>query len=281
MTVQSVTQPKSLAAYSQVLVPVDFSPPSWRALALANRVARALGIPRRVVHVDTSSPWLDEGTHALVLRKGPSGREVKVDVVAERNATDGIVRILGDEDSPLLVMSTRGHTAAGELLAGSTTVSLLRRWDGPMLLAGPRFEVSPVPYRRIVVCVDPESPAVPAALAADIHALATAFGVPIGMLAVLQRGSSADFDVLLEENRSLESAAEQLASDERKVKLVRLTGARPGHEIARYVDASPGTIVALSTHARRPASRVIFGSTGMAVLRHVTSPMLVRRFPTR
>ena len=280
MTVSSVTGTKLVASYSQVVVPVDFSAPGWRVLTLANRIARAFGVPRHVVHVDTSSPWLDEGAHRLVLGSGPAGVRLKVDVVAARRAALGIVELAGQEQS-LLVMSTRGHTAAAELLTGSTTDEVLRRWRGPLVLAGPRYRPSPVSLRRIVLCIDPVSAAVPPALAADIHAVAAAFGVPIEVLAVVNHGSSAESDDLLEQNRRLEAATDALSTDERVAKLVRLIGSRPGHEIARYVDATDGTLVALSTHARPLGGRVLFGSTALAVLRHVTSPVLVRRLTTR
>ena len=281
MTISSaVTQTEPVTTYSQVLVPVDFSPRGWRSLGLANRMARALGVPRTILHVDTASPWLDEGAHRLVVGDGPAGRPLKVDVIAARTAAEGIVD-LPDAEHSLLVMSTHGHTAAAELLMGSTTEDVLQRWHGPLLLAGPRFQFAAAPFRRVVLCLDPEFSGLPAQLAADVHALAAAFDVPVEVLSVMDRGPEADFHKLLRQNIRLEEAAQALSHDSRAVTLVRLTGTHPGRDIARYVDAIDGTIVALTTHARPPMARVVFGSTALAVLRHVTSPVLVRRFPTR
>ncbi|HET6818668.1 MAG TPA: universal stress protein [Mycobacteriales bacterium] len=275
-----MTRSKVATSFAQVVLPVDFSPRSWRVLSLATRMAHAFGVPRHVLHVDTSSPWLDEGSHAMVVGNGPAGGRVKVDVVAARSAADGIVSLL-DQEQSLLVMSTRGHNVATELVTGSTADGVLHRWHGPMLLAGPRYQISPVPFRRVVLCLDPEFSGMPTALAEDVQALATAFDLPIEVLAIMDRGPEADYHSILRQNLRLEEATEALSADERVVRLVRLTGTHPGRDITQYVEAKTGTLVALTTHARPPLARVLFGSTAMAVIRHVTSPVLVRRFPTR
>lgn len=281
MTAPSVSRPDLNTCFSQVVVPVDFSPRSWRVLTLARRMEHAFGVPRRVVHVDTSSPWIDEGSCQLVLREGPFGSPVEVAVVAARTPADGIVRLLGDDEASLLVMSTHGHTAAAEMTTGSTAEAILRRRRGPMLVAGPRYRVSPVPFRRIVLCVDPASTATSPALAADVTAWAAAFEIPIEVLAVADVAAPTDLDTILAQEERLDAMAASLSDDARVAKVVRLEANRPGPAIARYVDATDGTLVALPTHARTPSARLLLGSTAVSVLRHVTSPMLVRRFPTR
>jgi nucleotide-binding universal stress UspA family protein len=281
MTAPTTVPHELTTCYAQVVLPVDFSPLSWHVLTLANRMSRAFGVPRRIVHVDTSSPWLDEGVNELVVEKGLAGGPVQVDVVASRTPADGILRVLGDDEGSLLVMSTHGHTGAAELATGSTAEALLQRWHGPMLLAGPRFRVSPVPFRRLVLCVDPDSTTTSPELDADVTAWATRFDIPIEVLAVVDPTPPSDFNRLLGQNQRLEEAVAALSSEDRVAKLVRLTGNRPGRDIARYVDSVDGTLVALPTHARPRSARVVLGSTAMAVLRHVTSPALVRRFPTR
>jgi nucleotide-binding universal stress UspA family protein len=267
--------------FAQVVVPVDFSPLSWRALTEAGRVARAFGVPLRVVHVDTASPWLDEGVHQLVPRDAPNGQPVEVTVVAATTPTDGILRVLGDDESSLLVMSTHGHTAATELATGSVAEALLRRWQGPMLLAGTRFRAAPVPFRRIVVCVDPRLTAVSESLAQDVLAWASVFQVPVEVLSVVEPEPAADFESILRENERIQAAADAVSTNEHVARLVRLEGNRPAKDIARYADAVDGTLVALPTHARTPSARFVLGSTAVSILRHTASPVLVRRFPKR
>lgn len=281
MTAPILSSEDLTTCFAQVVVPVDFSPLSWRAVTEAGRVARAFGVPHRVVHVDTSSPWVDEGAHQLVSRTTPGGELVEVTVVAARTAADGILRVLGDDEGSLLVMSTHGHTAAAEIATGSTAETLLRRWHGPMLLVGPRFRVAPVPFRRIVVCVDPKSTAVSTSLANDVLAWASVFNISIEALSVVEPTPPADFEAILRENEHMQAAADAFSTDEHVARVVRLEGNRPGQDIAHYVDAVEGSVVALATHARTPSARFVLGSTAVAVLRHSASPVLVRRFPTR
>ena len=280
MTAPIVTTPELATKFAQVVVPVDFSPMGWRVLTLATRLGRAFGVPRRFVHIDTSSPWLDEGMNRLFLRATPGGVSVGVDVIAARTVADGIVRALGDDEASLLVMSSHGHTGATELAVGSTTEALLRKWRGPMVLAGPNYKVSPVPFRRVVYCVDPESSMSSAGLAGDVKAWAGAFDVPVEVLAAFLDPPT-DFDALVTFNRRLNDAADAVSTDEHPASIVRLEDARPERNIAHYADLVDGTLLALATHARPAAARAVLGSTAMAVLRHTASPMLVRRLTMR
>lgn len=244
-------------------------------------MARAFGVPEKLVHVDTASPWADDGEHHVLARTAPSGESVEITVVTARTPADGILQVLGEDEQSLLVMSTHGHTAATELATGSTAEELLRRWRGPMLLAGPRHESSPVPFRRIVLCVDPNAPEASPSLAGDVAAWAHRFDVPIEVLSIVEPVPASHFEERIRQNERMELAAAAVATDDRIAKLVRLEAIWPGQAIARYVDAVEGTLVALPTHARRLPSRVVLGSTTFTVLRHVTSPVLVRRFTTR
>lgn len=280
MTAPIVTPAELATKFAQVVVPVDFSPLSWRVITLATRLSRAFGVPRRFIHVDTSSPWLDEGINRLVLRATPGGASVGVDVVAARTVANGIVRALGDDEASLLVMTSHGHTGATELATGSTTAAVLRQWNGPLVLAGPNYKSAPVPFRRVVYCVDPESSMTSPGLAADIQGWAAAYDIPVEVLAVFADPPT-DFDALVTFNRRLDEAVEAVSTDERPATVVRLEDARPGRNIAAYADAVDGTLLALATHARPAAARAVLGSTAMAVLRHATSPMLVRRLTTR
>jgi nucleotide-binding universal stress UspA family protein len=281
MTAPSIFPRDLVTHFEQVVVPVDFSPLGWGVLTQAGRMARAFGVPEKLVHVDTSAPWADEGSSRVLTREAPSGQRVDVTVVAARTAADGILQVLGGDEGSLLVMSTHGHTAATELATGSTAEELLRRWHGPMLLAGPRHRSSPVPFRRIVLCVDPNSDAASPLLANDVVAWAHRFNISIEVLSIVDPVPTSHFEERIRQNERMEIAAAEVSTDERIAKLVRLESVWPGKAIARYVDAVEGTLVALPTHARRVPSRVVLGSTAFTVLRHATSPVLVRRFTAR
>jgi nucleotide-binding universal stress UspA family protein len=280
MTMPDVASTATLqTGFAQVLMPVDFSPLSWRVLTLAGRLSAVFDTPRRVLHVDTASPWRDEGAGGLRTVLAPTGARIDVEVIAASTPAEGIIRATGEEPA-LVVMSTHGHTGVAELAMGSTAEELLRQWRGPLLLAGPRYTVSPVPFRRIVLCVDPAMN-VPTSLVDDVKAWSDRFDLPVHVLTVQDRSPDVDFELLLTKNQRLNDVVEAVSTDERPARLVRLTSARPAQDIVKYADATPGTVVAMATHASHAATRMVLGSTAFAVLRHASSPVLVRRFTTR
>jgi len=257
--------------YAQVLVPVDFSAQSWKSLPAATAIARGFGIPHRVIHVDTSSPWLDLPPHTLTLHTAPGGRHVQVEVLAARTAADGIVRFLGDDEASLLVMSSHGHTAAAELALGSTAEDVLRRWRGPVVLTGPRFRSARPALSRIVVAVPPLG-SIPEALAADVRDWARRFGVPVQVATVIDEASIGyDFEQHREQLRHLNDLATSLGAD-----AVPLHGSRTAHELVIHADAQPGTLLAMAPRVRPVAARLVLGSVSKAVLRHTTNPVLFR-----
>jgi len=264
--------------YTQVVLPVDFSPLSWRALPLANAMARGLGVPRRIVHVDVNSPWLDEGTHRLALKAAPRGEPVDVDVIAARTVSSGIIRALGDDQSSLLVMSTHGHTGMGELVMGSTAEEVLRTWLGPLLAVGPHFRRTTEPIRRLVLAVEPMTPP-PLELVQDVRAFALRMQVPVSGIAVTTPAMDADTgarDSVVDRLQSL--AALISVKNDVNVQIARVNSSREAHAIQKYADAQPGTMLALPTHARGPGVRLVLGGTAMHVLRHSESPVLLRRY---
>ena len=261
--------------YEQVVVPVDFSPLSWRSLSLANSISSAFGIPRRLVHVDTSSPWLDEGASRLTLKATPSGEPVDIEVVAARTPESGILRVLDETPSSLLVISTHGHTAGAELALGSTAEQLLRNWSGPVYAVGPRYRPTARVPRRIVVCADPTvSP--PTGLITDVRALADRFGVPVRLLTVSNYSAVTDIELIRDDQQRLNQLADVLEYGGLPASIVRVHGGRCAHEIVQYADQQPGTVVAMATHAHALPGRLVLGSVAMAVLRQTTSPVLLR-----
>lgn len=271
MTASARTLPDLSTCYAQVLVPVDFSALSWKSMSAATALARGFGVPHRLVHVDTSSPWLDLPPHKLTLHASRKGQRVEVEVVAARTAAHGIVELLGDDESSLLVMSSHGHTAAAELAMGSTTEDVLRRWRGPVVVTGPRYRSMRPAITRIVVAVAPLADP-PAALAADVRAWADRFCVPVQVASVIDEASYGyDFERHREQLLHLSMVAESIGAE-----AVPLRGARTAHELVSYADMEPGTLLAMAPRVKAVAAQLLLGSVSKAVLRHTTNPVLFR-----
>jgi nucleotide-binding universal stress UspA family protein len=87
-----------------------------------------------------------------------------------------------------------------------------------------------------------------------------------------------DPDGLTAEQAFLEKIADRFRDAGVLADVVLLRGPRPAHEIAAYAEAHPGSVLALATHARPLGARLLLGSVAMAVVRHTSSPVLLRRY---
>jgi nucleotide-binding universal stress UspA family protein len=279
VTSPTLTPSELATTYAQVLMPIDFSPLSWRVLSLANAMEEGFGVPRRLVHVDSASPWVDDGINRLTMQTEPHGKHVEVDVIAGGTAADGIVRALGDDESSLLVMSTHSHAPLAELRFGSTAEAVLRGWRGPVLLAGPRFRATQPAVTRIVLCVEPMTEP-PRTLVVDVAAWSRHLRVPVDLL-VIDDDTTIDFDAMCDEKQHTKLTAQALLDLGVSTRSVYLQDSRVAHAISSYADARAGTVIALATRARGLATRLLLGSVAMTVVRRASSPVLVRRYERR
>jgi nucleotide-binding universal stress UspA family protein len=263
--------PKVRDTYSTVLVPVDFTSLGWRALPLAERLSSDLGLPLELVHVDTASPWREEEAD-LTLRATPYRRHVEVRVVADKEVGHGIARA---EQKPLVVMSTHAHTGPGELLSGSSVEEILHAVDGAIVTVGPRFERANAELVRLVACIDANE--VPENFVDDIASWSRDLSLPVEVLTVSPRSPDERLDDENGPETRIRELAEQLAQMGVQAHSLVLRGSRPGHDIVEYVDQEPGTLVALTTHARSAGPRTLLGSVGLKVVRRAQSPVLLRR----
>ena len=279
MTILEPTHEVAKLAFSHVVMPVDFSPLSWRVLPLARTVARTTGATLEPLHVDTASPWRepDDGSK-LTLTASPFGRRVEVNVVAAKDPAVAIADFAHRSGDALIAMSTHGHTGIGELAFGSVSEGVLRHTDGPVLLAGPGFDVGRHSMlHRIVVCVDASADSL--VVVPDALVWAHTFDVPVELMTVLPGQPTADMAPERETAADMERIVRELSRDHERITALVLHGARAGFEIVRYCDSIPGTLIVMSTHARPALPRAVVGSVVMHAARHATTGILLRRRP--
>jgi SulP family sulfate permease len=137
----------SAATLTHLLVPTDFSDHSLDALRLALEVAGARGLPRLTsVHVrfDSSLSMYPEHSAEFAIAEeedftrflaGVDVRGVQVDPVFEDSAqpTIAILRVAERVKADLIVMSTRGRSAAAAVLLGSVTSEVMAASHLPVL----------------------------------------------------------------------------------------------------------------------------------------------------
>lgn len=146
-------QPRAFAPITSILVPIDLSPDSLRALSTACVLAGALGAKLRVVHCFQSANYLvsawpeypDFGTAYALDEVRAASEKAFLEELArfdwrgvphESEFLDGepaeqILQASGSAD--LVVMGTHGRTGLASVLLGNVAYKVLKRSDTPVL----------------------------------------------------------------------------------------------------------------------------------------------------
>jgi len=133
--------------FKKILAPIDFSEPSYEALAVAEKLALQSSSELCVVHVVPSIPFVPEsplppGFNISVLQlkleeKAKKSLQDEVEkrvskevllhtVVASGNPADEIARIAQDDKSELIVIASHGESGWRHFVHGSVTERVLR-----------------------------------------------------------------------------------------------------------------------------------------------------------
>jgi nucleotide-binding universal stress UspA family protein len=142
---------------TSVVVPVDGSRLSERALCVGRPLARELGARLTIM----CKPWFgevgtaDEYLESLV-REHATGRPpeeaVRIDGLG---AADAIRKAVAEREPALICMTTHGRGRVRWATAGSVAEDVIRGAAAPLVLLGPWAEEEwSTDARRIVVCVD-------------------------------------------------------------------------------------------------------------------------------
>lgn len=281
MTVMDQLFAEQAVDIQTVILPVDFSPLSWRILPLAQSVAKQFGATIQPIHVDTASPWRSGDGRGLPeaaplrLRATPYGHRVDVMVTAEADAADGILRFAHFVPKSLIAISAHGRTGVGEFAFGSVSEEVLRRTSSAVLAVGPTFDVERhADVRRIVACVDMTTGG--DAIIPDALTWAQRLDVPLELLTVEPTRSTA-YEQTKDDRAVFEHMVSALAMRDPRVSGVIARSPWPAREIVAHAAARRGTLLAMATHARPPVARTVVGSTVMAVVRHSPTGLLLRR----
>ncbi len=148
---------ETVPVFRHILVPVDFSYPSRRALAFATSLAPK-GAHLSVAHVMNTDwryemlenpPEIDLERHdakeKLNSLVGEFEEERKIDSILVRHGpiAQAILALAKEESSDLIVMGTHGRGGLSKLALGSVAEELLRSSSSPVLTVGPKAEITP------------------------------------------------------------------------------------------------------------------------------------------
>jgi nucleotide-binding universal stress UspA family protein len=284
---------------SRIVVGVDFSAESERAVDHAIEVARGVGGGLTLVHVGTvpepiGAGWGDDAWREAIearfgdalarlaaVRDRLSGRGVEVShVVVDGFPDTGLADTARDLVADLIVVGTLGRTGFRRLLVGSVAEKTVRLADASVLVT--RGDAVPGGYRRIVVGTDYS----PLAWCAVERALELA--APGAEVRIIHAWSApyVAYELTGWVLDQLRDAAEAEAAEhrERAVAMAAPAGATVTLEL---VDSAPvaalealsesSDLVVVGSHGRRGVRRLLVGSVAEATVRHARCTVLVAR----
>jgi len=299
--------------HRRVLVPLDGSSFAEHALPYGSLAAghwQAM-LELVLVHTSYSVATMDAAIHETVQRWQADQREREagyLEAVATRlrekcgvdarpvlltgGVADALAHYAARNSPDLIVMTTHGRGGLERAWLGSVADSLIRQVAAPILLIRPNEQEPALGdcrplFRHIVVALDGSELAE--------HALQTVSGLAdeeslISLLRVVSPPRrpvssylphAAQLSRQLTEERAqdaeayLHEVAERLRTQYPRVELHVLTDYRPADAIVRWSREHAVDGIALSTHGRAPALRLLLGSITDEVVRYGSVPVLV------
>ncbi|MCH8486309.1 MAG: universal stress protein [Candidatus Cyclonatronum sp.] len=280
----------------KILVPIDFSDLSKKALHIANEVAAAMD--GRVTPFHSYIPITDlDGFHYMssgaATQKNLTDIEdslrnrlddVATDIVDEKylekgmigigNPAHAIVEMSSEHD--LIIMSTHGRTGFKRFLLGSVAEKVLRMADKPVMIVEDNTTFTPV--KRILVTTDFSENAKAAFPAA--RAFAEATGADIELFHAILYDN---FDSLAKAESTYETRKENinLIADKffkgipGKVYTTVITTNRSAHEaVLKHTQENYYSLIVMSTIGRTGLDYLMLGSTTSNVARMVKCAVL-------
>ena len=292
-----------------VLVPIDFSPHSIKALEFALPLVKHFGAGLHLVHVYTREhPMAALAAVPLVMPEAEMSRSAhrRLTNVARKFAIkppeknfhvlkgrpfEEICRLARKSSIDLIVIATRGNTGFKHFALGSTAERVVRYSPCPVLVVRQqkKFSAQPPGFRKILVPIDfsecsMKGLAYAQAFAAEFKStLVLLHSVHFQYFVASDEYARYDLPLLLQQAE--QAARERMRDLVRKTDWKGLnveTSLEAGHAGQQVCDGAWGRdvdLIVTSTHGTTGLKHVLLGSTAEYVVRHAACPVLV--VPTR
>jgi nucleotide-binding universal stress UspA family protein len=291
-----------------ILVPVDFSAPSLRALEFALPLVRHFGADLHLVHVfATDHPFTGLVGMPFVLPELEISRSLheqlkdiaqnySIDVgpknlhVLKGRAFEEICRLSHDTGIDLIVIATRGNTGLKHLALGSTAERVVRHSSCPVLVThGGKPSGTVTAFRKILVPTDFSECSVKGLAYAKTFAKHFKSKITLLNSVHFQYYVASDECARYDLPRLLQQA-DVFARDQMRelfgktnwegldVETSLQTG-HPGQQICEHARDSDVDLIVISTHGSTGLTHLLLGSVAEYVVRHAHCPVFV--IPTR
>jgi nucleotide-binding universal stress UspA family protein len=289
----------------RILVPIDGSPFSERALTLAVPLAQQHDASLVLMLANPLPPRVEDSPAAPV-RDLSGERDVRehlraqLERVARRVATrdgvttatqfregpilDEIEAAIDDVSAAMVVMATHGRGGVSRLWLGSVTDALLRRCTVPVMVTRTArkwtLTTATEPFfPRVLVAVD-GSPLAEDALERAISLLGESTGefvlvrVEDAPIAAVSSTWISEATLRVREGY-LEPLAERFRSPQRTIRTRAVVHHDPARAILDLAKEEHAFAIALATHGRTGVRRAVIGSVADKVIRGASVPVLV------
>jgi nucleotide-binding universal stress UspA family protein len=296
-----------------ILLPLDGSKRSERALPVVRQLATALGAQVKLLHIIERHPpssvhgeshlgSVDEATRYLDtvserMRSEGVTVELHVHDEPEQDITQSIASHAAELDADLVVLVAHGTGGWRNLLFGRVAQQVALRGSRPALVLQDLQDGTIAPFPPKVVALPLDGPmhtegeaVIPAAAA-----IATAIGASLRLITVIsgiefssQRGPVST--LLPSATRALSDIEEAAAVDYLDGWITKLRGAgiessavvvhgEPAEKTIHEAERSGADLLAIVTHPRSPLSGMLSGSVGARALTRFQGSLLIVRSP--
>lgn len=274
-TAMPISMETGASVLQTLLVPLDGSDFSERALPVAREIARRVDGRLLLMTTHWDSPEEQRRTAYLEDLAG-AAPDVPTEIVSvdEHPSAHAIEYVLSESANQIVCMASHGRGRLGWAVLGSVAEAVVHDSRRPMLVVGRNCRDDwPTVMRDLrytLVCVDGstiDDPIVPVALqwaqalALDVQVVTVIHPLDLG-------GPDAPDHVVNE-------IAHRFSAAGVDARAVVLDGAHAAGVIADYASEVPAALVVMNTHARGGLARVALGSVAIATVGFAECPVLL------
>jgi len=260
-----------------MIVPVDGSDDSWRAVDAALALGRRCDASVDIIEVVFAERYLAEAEARVADRIGKhdaSGVTVTTTAKLGESAAAVISSEVDRHPEVLVVMASHGRGRSAALL-GSVTEDLLQKIYGPILVVGPHSKTNDF-SGPIVVTVDGSE------ASEGVLPLAAAYGIELRVdpwiVEVAEPHVATPSDI--SESAYTARLARKLSEESgHAVHFEMLHGKHVADEVSSFASSMNASLVVASTHGRTGMARLVIGSTAAAFVHKAPCPILLVRPP--
>ena len=260
-----------------IIVPLDGTEPSKRALEPARALARQAG--GELVLVMARAGGVVEPQRYLRSVADGAGVDARAFAFEDRSAVAAIVKLAATEPDAIVCMTTHARGGLGRAALGSVAEEVVRHTEVPLVLVGPNAHATASDFAELIVCLDGSQRAT--AILPVATELAGDLGLDVWLVDVVdpqlsgEVASATGGDTI--ESGRLQHLGYELRSAGLNVSWETLHGDDPAVSIAEFAATRPSPLLAMTTHGRTGLARVTAGSVTMAVVHRASCPVLLTR----